>query len=280
MGVFSLLSLNTFAVPFYLGWERLGRLAEQLDGSPYDVICLQEIQQNAYAGLLRRKLASYPHSAYVKHWYAPQGGLVAFSRIPLQERSFSVFRQRGAWLSISLADWGLYKGIQALRFKVDGMSIYILNTHLHANYSGVWHLKNRLSRILLSQVQQLVQSIHSCPVEALVVACGDFNFPRDSFLYRELIDKSDLCDPLAEDLRPTYRPFPLVPEKWKTSLDYVILRKPAGMKIEVIPDLLEIEDASKDSHWQRFLTDHNALVLQVNWDNRENTGPSGPLLFE
>ncbi len=31
MNSISLLSLNTFGIPFYLGWERLGRLAKYLD---------------------------------------------------------------------------------------------------------------------------------------------------------------------------------------------------------------------------------------------------------
>ncbi len=53
MSEFSLLSLNTFGLPLYLGWERLGRMAQQLNRLSVTTICLQEIQQNAYARLVR-----------------------------------------------------------------------------------------------------------------------------------------------------------------------------------------------------------------------------------
>lgn len=278
MSGFSLLSLNTFGIPFYLGWERLSRLTHQLNRSPCDLICLQEIQQNSYADLVKRNMVSYPHAAYTKHWYAPQGGLVILSRIPFQETRFEVFAQLGSWHSLSLADWGLFKGMQTIHLEIAGTDVVVLNTHLNANYSGIWNAKNHLSRILQSQVQQLGRLIGSFPADALVVVCGDLNFPRHSFLYDELMAQNHLIDPLAEDLRSTYRPFPLVPAKWNTALDYALFRPPKGLEVDISADLLGIEDTNKKSRIQRFLTDHNALLLEVNWDAQkseswhENTG--------
>lgn len=270
MSGFSLLSVNTFGIPFYLGWERLSRLSSQLNQSQYDLVCLQEIQQNSYAGLIRRNMVSYPYAVYDKHLYAPQGGLMAFSRIPVQETRFEVFTELGSWHSVSLADWGLHKGMQSIGIKIGGMKVLVLNTHLNANYIGVWSVNNRLSRILLSQVQQLSRLIASTPADRLVIVCGDLNFPRNSFLYHELMAQNSLIDLLAEDLRPTYRPFPLVPAKWKTSLDYILIRPPDGLDINCKADLLGIEDASKNSRFLRFLTDHNALVVEVEWDERKD----------
>jgi hypothetical protein len=266
MGEFSLLSLNTFGIPFYLGWGRLGRLTRELDRLHVTAICLQEIQQNAYAHLIQRGLTSYPHSAFERYRYAPKGGLAVFARLPWIEQRFEVYNDRGAWHSISFADWALYKGIQSVSFDVDGLPVTVLNTHLNANYSGVWHQNNRLARILHRQVQQLDQAIRSFPEESLVILCGDFNFPRHSFLYEELVEQNDLVDPLAEDQRHTYRPFPLVPSKWKTSLDYVLVRRPARMELQVQADLIAIEDTTKLLPIQRFLTDHNALVLRARWE--------------
>jgi endonuclease/exonuclease/phosphatase family metal-dependent hydrolase len=267
MGEFSLLSLNTFGIPFYLGWGRLSRLTRVLDSLSVTAICLQEVQQNAYAPLIQRGLISYPHTIYERHSYAPKGGLAVFSRLPFAQHHFEVYQDRGNWLSISFADWALYKGILSVHFEVDGLPIIVLNTHMNANYSGVWHRANPMTQILERQVQQLTRAIHSLPEEALVIACGDLNFPKASFLYEELIVQNNLVDPLSEDQRSTYRPFPLVPSKWNTSLDYVLVRQPAKKNFQVHADLMMIEDSTKRLSVQRFLTDHNALMLKIGWDS-------------
>jgi endonuclease/exonuclease/phosphatase family metal-dependent hydrolase len=265
MAVFSLLSLNTFGIPFYLGLGRLRRLAGVLDSTPVNLVCLQEVQQNAYAPLIERRLSSFPYHAYERHRYAPKGGLAVFSRLPITQFQFEVYQERGNWHSISFADWALYKGILSVHLEVDGLQVLVLNTHLNANYGGVWNQVNRLSGILQSQVKQLSQAIQSVASDTLVIVCGDFNFPRSSFLYEVLMTQANLLDPLAEDPRATYRPFPLVPSKWKTSLDYALVRKPASMQCDVEGDLWIVEDTTKLVPYQRFLTDHNALLLRIRW---------------
>lgn len=266
MSEFSLLSLNTFGIPFYLGWSRLARLARQLDRSQVTAICLQEVQQNAYAPLVRRNLTAYPHHIFERHRYAPKGGLAVFSHLPITRHRFDVYQDRGAWHSISIADWALYKGILSIHLNLDGQSIVVLNTHMNANYSGVWLRENPLSRIQSRQVDQLIQKIHSIPEDTLLIVCGDLNFPRSSFLYEELITGGRLVDPLVDDQRSTYRPFPLVPAKWKIPLDYVLYRQCAGTTLNVSADVIEIEDTTKQHNVQRFLTDHNALMLRLEWD--------------
>jgi endonuclease/exonuclease/phosphatase family metal-dependent hydrolase len=270
MGDFSLLSLNTFGIPFYLGWGRLSRLTRLLDSLPVAAICLQEVQQNSYAPLLQRGLTSYPHTIYERHHYAPKGGLAVFSRLPLVQHQFEVYQERGTWLSIGFADWALYKGILSVNLEVDGLPITVMNTHMNANYSGIWHRANPMTQIQERQVQQLNRAIQLLPERALVIVCGDLNFPKTSFLYEELVSPNNLIDPLSGDERSTYRPFPLVPSKWNTSLDYMLVRQPAQMNIEVKADVVEIEDSAKKIAVQRFLTDHNALMLKITWDSPQS----------
>jgi endonuclease/exonuclease/phosphatase family metal-dependent hydrolase len=267
MGEFSLLSLNTFGLPLYLGWGRLRRMAGELNRLPVTAICLQEVAQNAYVSLIQRGLADYPHQLSERHHYAPKGGLALFSRLPFAGQRFEVYQDRGAWHSISSIERAQQKGIQLASYEIENLSVFVLNTHMNANYFGVWHPANRLTQILHHQVQQLNQAIQFLPEEALVLVCGDLNFPRSSFLYEELIAHNNLLDPLAGDPRSSYRPFPLAPAKWNTSLDYVLARRPAGISFQVQADLVPIEDTSKQHPVQRFLTDHNALVLRVHWDS-------------
>jgi endonuclease/exonuclease/phosphatase family metal-dependent hydrolase len=266
MGEFSLLSLNTFGVPLYMGWNRLGRLARQLECSSAMLICLQEVQQHAYLPLIQRCLASYPDAIYERHVYAPKGGLAIFSRLPVVQHRFEAYQDMGTWHSISFPDWATHKGILSVNLEVAGLPVIVLNTHLNANYSGVWRRANSLAQIEQHQVQQLHQAIRALPMDALVIACGDFNFPRHCFLYEELVAQNDLLDPLINDQRTSYRPFPLVSSKWKTSLDYLLVRRPAGKDFQVQADIVEISDSQKWLPFQRFLSDHNALTLHIEWD--------------
>lgn len=262
---FSLLSLNTFGIPFFLSWGRFVRLAGYLERLDPTVICLQEIQQNAYAPLLIRCLPTYPYQAIFPYIYAPKGGLGIFSRVPLIQKRFEPYLDRGLRFFITFADWALFKGVLVAQLQINGLDIFILNTHLNANYSGDWHPKNPLALVQLSQVQKMCVLLEKLPSNALTILCGDLNFPRTSFLYEELVIKNGLTDPLRDDPRPTYRPFPLVSSGWKTSLDYVLYRIPRGRNFNIQADILPVEDSTQKSAFRRFLTDHCALTLNIRW---------------
>jgi len=262
---FSLLSLNTFGIPFFLSWGRLIRLAKHLERLSPSIICLQEIQQNAYTPLLTRYLPTYPHQAVFPHIYAPKGGLGIFSRVPLTHKRFEPYLDRGLRYFITVADWALFKGVLVGQLQIEGVDIFILNTHMNANYGGNWHPKNSLGLVQLTQVQKISDLLEKIPREALVILCGDFNFPRESYLYEELIVKSGLTDPLRDDPRPTYRPFPLVSSRWKTSLDYILYRLPQGKNFEIQADIIAVEDSSQRNSFRRFLTDHCALQLNIDF---------------
>ena len=265
---FSLLSLNTFGIPFFLSWVRLVRLAKYLKRLDPTVICLQEIQQNAYTPLLIQHLPTYPNRAIFPHIYAPKGGLGTFSRVPLIQQRFEPYLDRGLRFFITFADWALFKGVLIAHLQIDGMDVFVLNTHLNANYSGDWHRKNPLALVQLSQVQKICALLEEMPAEALIILCGDFNFPRKSFLYEELVTQNRLIDILSDDPRPTYRPFPLVPPNWKTSLDYILCRIPQDKDFNIQADILPIEDSNQKSTLKRFLTDHCALTLNIKWKSQ------------
>lgn len=71
---FSLLSINTFGLPFYLGTSRLKRLMRILLQRPVDVLCFQEIQQNTYIPLIWREMKDqYPFFAFGSRHLVPKG---------------------------------------------------------------------------------------------------------------------------------------------------------------------------------------------------------------
>jgi len=272
MDSFSLLSLNTFGVPFYLSLGRIKRLAAEVNRLNPTVACLQEIQQNAYLPLLQRGLAAYPQLTFYRNSLAPKGGLftAAVSTSPEIKREFYPYQNQGKPVSLGFSDWALNKGALLVNLEFHEHRFAILNTHLQANYRGDWRLANGQTQIQLDQVNDLVKLIHAQPLDAWVIVCGDFNFPRHSPAYQEMISQSGLTDALAGDPRHTYRPFPLVSRKWQTSLDYIFFRIPAGEAAAVAADILPIEDASAALPYQRFLTDHNALTLNICWDSHQH----------
>ena len=262
---FSLVCLNTFGIPFFLSWSRLSRLARQLEHLGPTIICLQEIQQNGYIPLLIRSLANYPHHVLFPHVYAPKGGLGLFSRVPILTSRFDVYPDRGLRYLVTFSDWGLYKGVLITHLRINGREIVVLNTHLNANYLGVWSLRNPLVRVQRRQLSKLKTVVGDLTPDKVVVLCGDLNFPRGTFLYDELLAGTGLVDALAGNPKPTYRPFPLVPSQWKTSLDYMLCRVPDGAEFDIRADVLPIEDSGQKTSAGRFLTDHNALTLRMHW---------------
>jgi endonuclease/exonuclease/phosphatase family metal-dependent hydrolase len=263
---FSLLSLNTFGLPFYLGLFRLKRLMRVLQQRPVDMLCFQEIQQNAYIPLVQREMQGmYPYCAFETSSWAPKGGLLSLTRAAFENERFEAYPDRGRLFSMGFADWALEKGVLRTQFQVDGQSIVVMNTHLNANYQGNWSPSNPMTRIQTNQVKHLADLVRAESPETLVIVCGDFNFPRQSFLYERLLAQAGLMDVFAGDPRPTYIPFPLVPARWETTLDYLLIRHPENKNIQVKPDILRLEDESMRWQYQRFLSDHCALTLQVTW---------------
>jgi endonuclease/exonuclease/phosphatase family metal-dependent hydrolase len=262
---FSILSLNTFGVPFYLSLNRIRRLSGELNRLAPNLLCLQEIQQNAYLPRLQEGLSSYPNFAFSRNRFAPQGGLFTASTrdCKMISSSFLPFPNQGQPLSIGFSDWALNKGVLITILESHERGFVILNTHLQANYLADWRLSNKQTQIQLDQVNYLTDLTDKQPQDAWVVVCGDFNFPRQAPGYQRMLSQSDLTDAFADDPRPTYLPFPLVSAKWHTSLDYIFYRAPKGDSTEITVDIMPVLDASAKLPFRRFLTDHQALILHL-----------------
>jgi endonuclease/exonuclease/phosphatase family metal-dependent hydrolase len=166
-------------------------------------------------------------------------------------------------LSIGFSDWALNKGVLLVKLEVEGQCFVVMNTHLQANYLADWRRSNLQTQIQLDQVKYVAELVHAQPKDAWVIVCGDFNFPHQSPAYPEMISQSGLIDALSGDPRPTYQPFPLVPGKWMTSLDYIFYRMPVGEALEVRADIIPMVYSFGQRASQRFLTDHQALSLNI-----------------
>jgi exonuclease III len=267
MQEFSLLSLNTFGLPLFLGWSRLSRLMRELERYPASVLCFQEIQQNGYVPLLQRGLPDYRYHAFERGLFAPKGGLFTAARMPIGANNFIGYANRGRLFSSGFADWALRKGVLVSALRIQAQRIVVMNTHLHANYAGNWDSEQPMTRIQRDQAQHLARMVNQQPADAMVIVCGDFNFPRGSSLYHELLAAAGLEDALAQDVRPTFRPLPpLTIGKWSLPIDFCLVRRPALKQFQVQADIVHVQAVHAWFPHRRFLTDHNALTLHVTWD--------------
>jgi endonuclease/exonuclease/phosphatase family metal-dependent hydrolase len=265
MPTLSLLTMNCFGVPSPTTRARLLALARELNARGDQVICLQEVQSHVYLRLLIRACTSYPHAAYTPFVHAPKGGLLTLARLPIAEFQFTLYRSRRVPYPLALMDWLLHKGVLATRLEYDGQSILVLNTHLHANYSGHWDRRSRYAQGESEQLRELAEVVRAQPPEVLVVAVGDFNFPRGSWLHDEFLAASGMIDPLAGDARPTVRAPPGLPARYAQPIDFAFVRAPALPELQITSELRFVDQVLFGGR-PRFLSDHVGVELRISWD--------------
>lgn len=245
---------------------RLLALAEELNRRAYSVACLQEVQANMYRKLLVDACAQYSAHVYEPFFHAPKGGLLTLARLPVEQRQFTLYTAREIVSPLAAMDLLLHKGVLLARTAIDGLPIVVLNTHLSANYSVDWSPNNRYARVEHSQLRQLAEIVRAQPAEALVIAAGDFNIPRGSWLYDDFLEHSGMIDPLAGDLRPTHRMPAGIPARLARPIDFALLRLPALPGLTVQSDLCFDQQLPLAGARRGYLSDHYGLELQIAWD--------------
>ena len=257
----SLLSLNCFGAPAPTTRRRLHALAHHLEQSSLQIVCLQEVQLVTYQNQLFEACVSYPFQAYEPHLHAPKGGLVTLSRSPLGTRHFETFTEQGRWYLPTAMDRFLRKGMLISSFHWGAVPVVVINTHILANYSGDWERRGVFTRMQEKQLRQLADTVTAQPANALVTVVGDFNLPRGSQLYDDFLQQTGLMDVLAGDRRPTHRPPPGVPAQYSLPIDFVFIRVPASLSLQITGDLRFSNKLHLTQKHHDYLSDHNAIEV-------------------
>jgi len=257
----SLLSLNCFGTPVPTTRRRLQALAHHLEQSSLQIVCLQEVQLVAYQNLLFQACASYPFQAYEPHLHCPKGGLVTMSRTPLATGHFETFAEQGRWYLPTAMDRFLGKGMLISSLHWGDVPVVVINTHILANYSGDWERHGVFTRMQEKQLRQLADTVAAQPSNALVAVVGDFNLPRGSQLYHNFLHQTSLIDVLAGDQRPTHRPPPGVPIHYSLPIDFVFIRVPSSLSLQITGDLRFSSKLNVTPRHQDYLSDHNAIEV-------------------
>jgi len=268
MGTFSLLTLNCFG-GLALGTQaRLRHLAQTLNSAAYSMVCLQEVQSNRYRALLARDCNTcYPAQVYQQFVHAPKGGLLTLSRLPIDQREFALFRNRGLWYTPAVMDWITHKGVLITHTHIDDLPIVIMNTHLTANYTGNWGRENVFAQKEHDELTQIAALVNAQPADRLVIVCGDFNVPRGTWLYDALIADAALIDPLTGDQRPTFRPYRGMGKHYGVPIDFTLYRAPAALALQVESDLRFQDKVNIDGR-PVHLSDHVGIATRFSWGSQ------------
>jgi endonuclease/exonuclease/phosphatase family metal-dependent hydrolase len=262
---FSLLTLNCYGVPSMRTYTRLSHLAQILNNTDYSIVCLQEVQSHRYRYLFRHLCTKhYPSQAYEPFIHAPKGGLLTLSRMSVKHKEFMLFKERGLWYTPALMDWILHKGVLLTRTIIDDLLVITLNTHLTANYTGNWSKGKPFAMQEYRELMQVAELINVQPADALVIVAGDFNVPRGSWMYWELLNAAHLVDPMAGDTRPTFRPHPGMPDRYAAPIDFTLYRAPDSLKIKTTSDL-QFQDKALIAGTPQYLSDHFAIETHFTW---------------
>ncbi|MFG2087090.1 MULTISPECIES: endonuclease/exonuclease/phosphatase family protein [unclassified Spirillospora] len=181
---------------------RLGVLAQIMERSDYDVVCLQEVISPRNLVHLRSAAKSYPYTAHASTFPVVRGGLITLSRRPITRLHFQPFTPTRP----ARPEWLLRKGALFTRVQLPGGFLTVVNTHLSANMDMHWAPSNAYTKAEESELRELAALIGRIdPAEPMVVM-GDFNVPRDYPLFKDFASATGLQDALAGDTQPTYRP--------------------------------------------------------------------------
>jgi endonuclease/exonuclease/phosphatase family metal-dependent hydrolase len=241
-------------------------LARELNQHPADVVFLQEVQIHPVRRTLQQRTNTFPHAVYEPFFYAPKGGLLTLARHKIESHLFTLYPERGRRLAPTLADVILHKGVLLSRLELHGTPIVAINTHLSANYAGDWNLAHPYARTERDHLQRLAAIVVAQPDNAIVLVGGDFNVPRHSQLYDEFIAASGLHDPLAGDMRPTYRPMRAIPARFALPIDWLLVRHPALPGLRISSDLFLESAVPFEGGGSGFLSDHAGIELTLSWD--------------
>lgn len=268
----SLATLNTLGIPFFSPSpkERYKVLAQEFERLALDVINLQEVHTYGLLKVLKDRLPSYPHVIYERSFFGPKGGLVTFSRHPLEKVQFTLFTfatQPTNWRF--LRPLGFYKG--TLVSKMMDVPLVIFNTHLTANGAGDWSRGSRLYPTHEAQLDQLSKLIGQVTgQERASVVSGDFNIPKCSELYRRFVDLSQAKDAFGQDDTPTFHSEFLPAGKQTHRIDYIFTYSPE-IKVEVNDSSLLFQNQVQLLNGKiSFLSDHIGLMAIFSFQHLYN----------
>jgi endonuclease/exonuclease/phosphatase family metal-dependent hydrolase len=174
-------TFNVWGLPEAFGDDvssRMRGLAKRLPGVDLDILLIQEAWTEEVRDTLRE--AALAADFEVADGLGANGGLMAFSRLPIRESRFEVFRFRGDPERLVQGEFLGGKGFQTLELEAPHGRISVINTHLHARYSRSRPRLN--SAVRTAQLLQIIGAMND--LDGTIVVGGDFNCAHEDVEYQ------------------------------------------------------------------------------------------------
>jgi endonuclease/exonuclease/phosphatase family metal-dependent hydrolase len=228
---------------------RLRALSAVLEGSDYDIVCLQELWFPQNFALLRSLTPSFPYVSHAARYPFVGGGVVTLSRIPILGQRFVRYRRHGA----PRAEMVFRKGVLTTRFAQDDVFFAVSNTHLSANKTGSWDRSQPFTLVQRAELAELASAVGRITTGEPSIVVGDFNVPRDSWLFSDFRRATGLHDAFDGSAESTFR-------SWSGgSLDQVLVSP--GMTASVA---LALTEKTRLADGQcAYLSDHYGVAADI-----------------
>lgn len=257
---FRVLSLNMFGAPFLSRkiTERFTLIADELQKEQPDVICMQEVHLYPHLHLLKVLMPDYPYTAYKRFLYGPKSGLVIFSKLPLQDSTFTGFEERGSLKNKSIVARIIRNGF--LKVRIKNTKIIIYNTHLTPNTDIDHSPENRFSKLIASQLFQIGKKAREDMLDGYeVIMTGDFNLPPESLYYQKFVESYGMFDVFQDNHRPTYHKAFRPDDKPGHRLDYIFIPDRSEL-IKHISSHYILDEPINRNGKELYLSDHIGVL--------------------
>jgi endonuclease/exonuclease/phosphatase family metal-dependent hydrolase len=252
--------------------KRLNKIAEEVNTSQADIVAFQEVFTYAHLRFLRSHMPDFPYAAYKKSVVGPRGGLVIFSRVPLDSVTFHGFQTKGKLFDRTVV--GKLARVGYLITKIKGEPTYVINTHLTPNLDSDWNPHNTFVPIIEAQLKELAQVVNLLmQANNNVIIAGDFNTAKDSHLYQTFLMWTKMKDAFHNDNTPTTIGELLAKDKPEKRIDYIFF---SNNKSLVVTNTDHLFKKKKDLGNGKFsyLSDHIGLQVELSYTEREKKLPN------
>ena len=235
-GHLTVASLNTWGIHI-LGSDLAARytvIGTEFEAGRADVVCFQEVFSYWHLRLLARRMPSFRHVSYRPGSAGPAGGLVTFSRRPVSVTAYRGFGTPPKVPGISRPTRFRARTKGALVTRLARPGLCVVNTHPVANWDGDWSRTSRFYPLHRAQLAALARVVGSIRVPAVV--CGDFNVDRDSSLFGDFMEETELADAFDGKCPPTFRAEYLPAGEVPHCIDFILTA--TGVKAEAAGVLL------------------------------------------
>lgn len=259
-----MLTFNTLGTPLFAKdiTKRYQKIAEILQESDLDIVCLQEIFSHYNHFLFSRWLTRFPYRIAKLSPFGLYGGLAIYSKVPLTFQRYHIYTYPPG-TAIPFYTRLARSGI--LVCQLQDVPLTLATTHLTTDTVHDLTPKNKYYNLIRSQILQAAELFRE--TEQSVILTGDFNTAKGSLLYKEFLQVTGAKDTFAATDKITYSPERTpyrFPAEEESRIDYIFYKE---NKDTIKPTNLIhtfVEPVSLGRGKQTYLSDHIGLSATLN----------------